>query len=187
MKIITFRLENIIIMWYSEFMTSKIESLQIEIFNESYKNFEKGLNVHAFYKLSNHDLGQDLVQETFMKTWKFLVGGGEVEKMKAFLYHILNNLIIDEYRKKKPISLDDLFEKGYEHPDIKYTKSDNHMDGECAMNFISKLPKNYQKIMQMRFVDELSLDEISKITKKSANSIAVTIHRGLKKLKTFCE
>lgn len=32
--------------------------------------------------------------------------------MKAFPYHVLNNLIVDEYRKRKTASLDDLLEKG---------------------------------------------------------------------------
>lgn len=168
-------------------MTSKIESLQQEIFADSYKNFEKGLNLHAFFKLNNHALGEDLVQETFMKTWVFLVKGGEVEKMKAFLYHVLNNLIIDEYRKNKSSSLDELLEKGYEPGGNQYTESYNHMDGARAVQYINKLPENYQAIMKMRFVEELSLAEIAEKTGKSSNSIAVLIHRGLEKLKDFCE
>lgn len=51
------------------------------------------------------------------------------------------------------------------------------------MSFIKHLPKNYQGIMKLRFIDELSLEEISDITKKSTNSVAVSIHRGLEKLK----
>jgi RNA polymerase sigma-70 factor (ECF subfamily) len=166
-------------------MTSKIEVLQQEIFTDSYKNFSKGLNIHAFFKLNNHALGEDLVQETFMKTWNFLVKGGEVDKMKAFLYHVLNNLIIDEYRKNKNSSLDDLLEKGYEPRSDEHVVSTNQMDGARAMRFINKLPENYQVIMKMRFVEELSLEEISKISGKSANSVAVIIHRGLEKLKTY--
>ena len=168
-------------------MTLKIESLQREIFNDCYRNFEKGLNLHAYFKLNNQTLGEDLVQETFLKTWKFLVCGGEIEKMKAFLYHILNNLIIDEYRKNKNMSLDDLLEKGYEPEDNQHSKSLNQMDGERAMGFICKLPENYQAIMTMRFIEELSLEEIAKKTNKTSNSIAVTIHRGLEKLRAFCE
>jgi len=40
-------------------------------------NYEKGLNSHAFFKVSSHAVGEDLVQETFMKTWKYLIKGGE--------------------------------------------------------------------------------------------------------------
>ena len=167
-------------------MTRKLESLQQEIFTNCYQNFNKGLNLHAFFKLNNHALGEDLVQETFMKTWKFLVGNNKIEKMKAFLYHILNNLIIDEYRKKKSSSLDDLVEKGCEPGDEQYVKSVNQMDGGRAMGFICKLPINYQKIMNLRFVEELSLVEIVKLTGKTPNSVAVSMHRGLEKLKTFC-
>ena len=65
----------------------------------AHNDYEKGLNARAFFKLSNHETGEDLVQHTFMKTWIYLVKGGKIEIMKAFLYHILNNLIVDEYRK----------------------------------------------------------------------------------------
>lgn len=40
--------------------------------------------------------------------------GGKIDAMKAFLYHILNNLIVDEYRKRKTVSLDLLLEKGFD-------------------------------------------------------------------------
>ena len=71
----------------------------------AHSDYEKGLNARAYFKVSNRELGEDLVQQTFMKTWIYLTKGGEVKNMKAFLYHILNNLIIDEYRKKKAFSL----------------------------------------------------------------------------------
>ena len=167
-------------------MTPKPESKLQDILTLAHKDFEKGLNLHAFYKLNSHYLGEDLVQETFAKTWSFLVKGGEIEKMRAFLYHILNNLIIDEYRKKKNLSLDDLLEKGYEKEGEEENLV-NVLDGARAMLLIKELPKNYQKIMHMRFVDELSLEEIAEKVGKSSNSIAVTIHRGVEKLRKLCQ
>ena len=41
----------------------------------AHTNFAKGLSVHAFYKLHDRAVGQDLVQDTFMKTWMYLVRG----------------------------------------------------------------------------------------------------------------
>ena len=163
-------------------MPRKIESLQEEIFAEAYKDFENGLKLHASFKVNNRALGEDLVQDTFLKTWDFLVKGGEITKMKAFLYHVLNNLIIDEYRKKKSSSLDDLLEKGFE-PSDDQENFFNKIDGAKAMILIHKLPKGYQKTMTLRFVEELSIKEIAKLIGKSSNSVAVQIHRGLEKLK----
>ncbi|MBP9814384.1 RNA polymerase sigma factor SigW, partial [Candidatus Woesebacteria bacterium] len=47
----------------------------------------------------------------------------------------------------------------------------------------SKLPPTYRKVMRMRYVQDLSLQEISLITGQSKNTVAVQIHRGTEKMK----
>lgn len=156
------------------------------IFNEAHHNFEKGLNAHAFFKTHDHKIGEDLVQETYMKTWKYLVQGGKIETMKAFLYHILNHLIIDEYRKKKSYSLDFLIEKGFDPITTNQSKNlFDILDGKNAMLLISKLPQTYRSVMRMKYIQDLSLLEISLITSQTKNATAVKLHRGLEKLKVL--
>jgi DNA-directed RNA polymerase specialized sigma24 family protein len=41
----------------------------------------------------------------------------------------------------------------------------------------------YQKVMRMRYMQDLSLAEMSLVTGQSRNTIAVQLHRGLAKLK----
>ena len=36
----------------------------------AYHDYSKGLNLRAYFKVHNHELGEDLVQDTFAKTWK---------------------------------------------------------------------------------------------------------------------
>jgi len=164
-------------------MTPKETKKLQGVLTVAHNDYEKGLNARAFFKLSNHELSDDLVQNTFLKTWSYLVKGGKIILMKAFLYHILNNLIIDEYRKHKTSSLDVLLEKGFE-PSVENQNSFlNVMDGKSAFLLIALLPKKYIKIMRMRFIQDLSLKEISLITGQSKNSIAVQVHRGLNKLR----
>ncbi|MDO8575235.1 MAG: RNA polymerase sigma factor [bacterium] len=151
----------------------------------AYHDYEKALNSYAYFKVSDHSLGEDLVQDTFMKMWNYLQKGGEVLQMKSFLYHILNNLIIDNYRKNKSFSLDLLLDNGYE-PNINNDDSEkmlDFLDGESAIKLIRKLPKKYIKIMQMKYEKNLSLSEISKLTLTSNSTAAVQLHRGLDKLK----
>ena len=87
---------------------------QQAILSIAHHDYEKSLTVHAFFKTNNQTTSDDLVADTFLKTWKYILKGGKIEIMKAFLYHVLNNLIIDEYRKKKTTSLDSLLEQGFE-------------------------------------------------------------------------
>src|SRR3989338_3655170 len=151
-----------------------LEKTRLEsILTLAHHDYEKGLNSRAFFKGSNRELGEDLVQQTFMKTWIYLVKGGKIEVMKAFLYHVLNNLIVDEYRKRKTTSLDILIEKGVE-PSIDNSKRlFNVLDGKAALLLIARLPVAYQKVMRMRYVQDLSLKEMSLITGQSQNTIAV--------------
>ncbi len=153
------------------------------ILTVAHQDFEKGLNARAYFKVHDHSIGEDMVQTTFLKTWKYLVKGGKIDIMRAFLYHILNNLIIDEYRKKKAVSLDVMIEKGFEPAQAETVNLVDMLDGKKAMLLIAQLPLKYQKVMRMRYVQDLSLEEMSLITGRSKNSIAVEAYRGLEKLK----
>jgi RNA polymerase sigma-70 factor (ECF subfamily) len=164
------------------YMTALEQETQRGLLTEAHHDFQVGLNLHAFYKVNNHALGEGLVQDTFTKTWSYLLKGGKIEIMKAFLYHILNNLIVDEYRKHKTISLDVFLEKGFE-PNSGSQNILDILDGKAALLLIQRLPLAYQKIMRMKYVQDLSLKEISLITGQSKNAIAVQTHRGLAKLK----
>lgn len=155
------------------------------ILTAAHRNYEKKLTVHAFFKLHNRATSQDLVQDTFIKTWAYLVKGGKIHLMKPFLYHVLNQLIIDEYCKHKTLSLDVLLEKGFE-PGFDHSEHiSNVFDGKKAVLLIKYLPTKYEKIMHMRYIQGLSLKEISLITGQSKNSVSVQAHRGLAKLRVL--
>lgn len=164
-------------------MTKKQETQQQALLTLAHRDYEKGLNLYAFFKVHNHALGEDLVQDTFVKTWSYLVKNGKIDLIKAFLYHVLNNLIVNEYRKHTPISLDILFEKGFEPSDDRPGHMFNILDGKATVLLIQRLPEKYRRVMRMRYVQDLSIKEMSLITGQSKNTIAVQVHRGLKKLK----
>jgi len=164
-------------------LSKRKETQQKAVLTAAHRDYAKGLNAHAFFKIHNHAMGEDLVQDTFMKTWSYLVKGGKIDIMKAFLYHILNNLIVDEYRKRKTTSLDVLIEKGYTPGKDYSERLVNALDGKAALLLIQRLPERYKKVMRMRYIQDLSLAEMSLITGQSKNTIAVQLHRGLEKLK----
>ncbi len=166
-------------------MTPKQEAVRHAAFTLAHQDFEDGLNKHAYFKLNNHALGEDLVQDTFIKTWKYLLRGGKIDVMKAFLYHVLNNLIVDEYRKKKFSSLEGLMDKGFEPSSKSSGRFFDILDRKAGLLLIARLPVAYQKVMRMRYVQDLSLEEISLVTGQSKNAIAVQAHRGLEKLKVL--
>ena len=164
-------------------MTTKQRKEQESMLSMAHHDFAKGLNSRAYFKVHDHSISDDLVQDTFMKTWIYLVRGGKIDVMKAFLYHVLNHLIIDGYRKHKTSSLDVLLENGFEPSTGNSESLLNALDGKAAILMIQRLPFKYQKIMRMKYIQLLTLKEMSLITGESQNSIAVQTHRGLEKLK----
>lgn len=169
-------------------MTEKQEAKQQAILTKAHQDYEKGLNSHAFFKVHSHTIGEDLVQDTFLKTWSYLLKGGKIEMMKAFLYHILNNLIVDEYRKRKTTSLDVLLEeKGYE-PSADYSERlFNILDGKKAVLLIQRLPIKYREVMRLKYTQGLSLKEMATKIGQTKNTTAVQLHRGLRKLGVLYE
>lgn len=164
-------------------MASKKEIRMRTMFNDAHHSYKKGLNARALFKVHDLATSEDLVQDTFMKTWAYLVRGGKIDVMKAFLYHVLNHLIVDEYRKRKTLSLDVLVEDGFEVSVDDSEHLFDVLDGKVALLLIRRLPDTYQKVMRMRYIQDLSLKEIAVLTGQTKNTVAVQVHRGLQKLK----
>ncbi|HEY0908054.1 MAG TPA: RNA polymerase sigma factor [Candidatus Paceibacterota bacterium] len=157
------------------------------LLNQAHTTFKKDLQRYALSKIGNKALSEDLVQDTFVKTWAYLAKGGKILFMRAFLYRILNNLIVDEYRKRKTVSLDAMFNDGFEPAVDDAEALMDAADGKRALEVVNELPEKYQSVMSMRFEKDMSLEEISAVTGQSKNSITVQVHRGLKKIKSIYE
>ncbi len=137
----------------------------------------------CFFKVHDRELAKDILQETFVRTWDYIYKGKTILNMRAFLYRTLNNLVIDEYRKKKAISLDYLDEEGFNPEAPEGISANDRFEGVRAMKLLDDLPSPYKEAVYMRFVSGLELWEISEITGESENTVSVHVHRGLKKLK----
>jgi len=156
-----------------------------QVLTQAHDDFSRGLSRYAHLKIYDIATGDDLVQTTFMKTWQYLQKTGKIELMRSFLYHVLNLLIIDEYRKKKTVSLDLLTEEGLELEAINSENIYNVIDGKALALLIQKLPEKYRSAITMRYTNDLSLKEMSVITNKSQNTMSVQVHRGLTKLRAL--
>lgn len=156
-----------------------------ESYLKAYDAYSADLLRHAIIKTSNEDTAKDLVSETFLKTWEF-VQKEKVRNMRALLYKILNNLIIDYYRQKsKPlVLLDDLPESAEPvSPTNLQGELEVRLAAETARSYLALLPAEHREIFNLRFVDGLSAKEIGEATGKSVTNIYVIIHRGMKLLK----
>lgn len=128
------------------------------------------------------------MQETFLRTWEYLRKGNTAQNMKALLYRIANNLIIDTYRRdslRKEESLEKLHEdSGFDPPDPAQSPM-RDMEGSQVIETIDAIPEPYRTAIVMRYIDGLSPKDIGELLSVSANVVSVRIHRGVEHLKSI--
>ncbi len=151
-------------------------------FLKAYEELSDAIFRHCFFRVSDRDVATDMTQDTFVKTWQAIEKGQQIENLRAFLYKVASNLVIDYYRKKKEISLDMLKEKGFD-PVKEGKEPMDFMDLKLALKELDRLPEKYRQAVTMRYIEDMSVGEIADILGESENVVSVHIHRGLKELK----
>lgn len=174
-----------------------MESRDEKAFLEAFGANADALFRHALFRISDRERAYDLTQDTYLKAWDFIVKGGTVKQHKSFLYRILHNLIIDEYRKKRSSSLDELLENETTAPalEAKLSEGSVHETEElldertlldAIHSHIPELPEQYRTVLTLRFIDGFSTGEIAETVGVSENVVSVRVHRGIAKLRTLC-
>lgn len=136
---------------------------------------------HCFFRVYDKEQAREIMQEAFTKSWTYVASGKKVKHLRALVYRIANNLIIDIARKKKEASLEYLMENGFA------PRADGEIetqtDAALAIAQLSNVSEEYRDIIYMRYVDGLKPKEISEIMGISANHVSVRLHRGMAQLR----
>ena len=152
-------------------------------FTDAYDAYSDAIFRYCYYRVFDRDKAKDYVQETFCRVWKYLVGGSKIDNIRPFLYKTANNLIIDESRKKKAISLDQVMEKGFS-PGVDFReKQQDYLTGKEIIAAIHGLEEKYKEVLLLKYVEDLSAKEIASVTGETEDNVYVKIHRGLQKVK----
>ncbi len=174
--------------------TNDTAESQEERFLKAFEEYSDALFRHAAMRISNREKSIDAVHDTFTKVWSYVRAGHEIDSYRSFLYKVLNNLIIDEYRKHKEASLDALLaEPGIDEgsfPELSESTVEAlaaTIDGRKAFDLLKELPEEYREVLVFRFVDELGPKEIGELIEESENVVSVRIHRALKLLRNKIE
>ncbi len=153
-------------------------------FIDAYDLYAEAIYRHCLFRLYSKEKAEEMMQEAFMKTWQYLAKGNQVENIRAFLYRVTNNLIIDYSRKKREDSLEMLMEM---HPDFEPSTNptpqfDNTLMVQTVFEEMKKLSAEMRQIITMRHVDDLDPKEIGEILGISPNNVSVRINRALRQL-----
>lgn len=146
---------------------------------------------YLLYLTSNRELAEDLFQETWMRV---LVRGAQFKgesRFDTWLYTIARNLVIDVRRKRTMLSLEELCEaseddRGLEVASDDPTPFENYRrseDGERLAAALLTLDPLHREVLVLRFHEELSLEEIARVTSAPLSTVKSRLYRGLASLK----
>lgn len=159
------------------------EKEQKKHFLSLYEKHSDELFRYSFFKTGSREQSLEIVQEVFLKVWVSLQNGTIMDNPKAFLYAATRNAITDWYRRKKPISLDDLHEIGFDAPMEEEARNTDRLEAERILEKAAKLEDKYREVIVLRFVNDLSVTEIAELLGEKENNISVRLHRALEKLR----
>lgn len=131
---------------------------------------------YCYFKLYDKQLAQDITQETFLR---FLRQDLSLDNHKElpYLYTIAKNLCVDYFRKKTVGSLEDATEEATYNPTEDWI---NHL---TLKSIISRLPQEEQELIFLRYVNELGVATICRITGFSRFAVYRRLSKVLKRLK----
>lgn len=159
-----------------------------QAFIAAYEQHSDELFRFCFYRVYNRELARDLLQETFTRVWRYLADGGDIQNFRAFLYQTARNLIIDNSRRHKEQSLDQLQEEqGFQPAVNDQARLEANIELSRLSEIIKQLDPPYQEAVMLRYASGLKPKEIAEITGESVNVISVRIHRGAKQLRKLMQ
>ncbi len=168
---------------------------KIEIFEKEFLPHIEALKTFAFYLTYDEEEANDLVQDTYLKAFRFIEKYDKGTNAKAWLFKILKNAYINNYRKKskQPDKVDfeevvnyhesdDLSQNQYSH--LKEEIVENMMGDEIT-RALNALPPEFRTVILLADVEDFSYKEMAKILDIPVGTVRSRLFRARNMLKDF--
>ena len=165
-----------------------------EIFEEELLPHIDALKTFAYHLALNEADANDLVQETYLKAYRFIDKYEQGTNAKAWLFKILKNAYINEYRKKskRPNQVDyeeiSTFHDGESKSLTSYfdLREDlfGNLMGDEITRAIDTLPEDYSSVILLCDIEGFTYEEIAKIIEVPIGTVRSRLFRARNLLKT---
>lgn len=136
------------------------------------------------YRTVLQDVAEDLTSEVFLNAWKTIDRYEERgHTFRAWLLRLAHNEVIDFYRTRKqdkPLPEHEARMPLLGGPDL---LAELKADRADLLRAVRRLPDEWQQLVLLRFVEELSFEEIGTVLGKSSNACRQMQHRVLARLR----
>lgn len=135
---------------------------------------------YCYFKLCDRQLAQDITQETFLRYYSRNIRLDSSKEL-AYLYTIARNLCADAFRHKPLFPLADADEA------VSPDATEALVDSLTLQNALEKLTREQQELLFLRYVNELPIASICKMTGMSRFAVYRRLSKAVKQLKETLE
>jgi len=172
----------------------RLKNRDREAFVRVYDENVREINRFVYFKVGNQEEANDLTSVIFLKAWHHIQNKTleDAKTLRALLYKIARTSIIDYYResgRKTTTSLNDernpidMIDEAIDPQ----ARLDSATNLELIMRQLPRLKEEYREVIIMRFINDLSLEEIVEITGKNKGNVRVLLHRSLNALRELID
>jgi RNA polymerase sigma-70 factor (ECF subfamily) len=166
-----------------------------ELLDRLIVQYQHRLLRYLLFLTGNRDVAEDLFQETWMRVLTRGTQYNGAARFDTWLFTIARNLLIDLRRKRTMASLEEMCEmdgedRALEIPSEEPTPFDLYRireNGQRVTEALLTLDPLHREVIVLRFHEELSLEEISQVTRSPLSTVKSRLYRGMASLKPRIE
>lgn len=145
--------------------------------------YQERLYYHIRRMLQDHDDTDDVLQNTFVKVHRGIEGFREQSGLYTWMYRIATNEALSFLQARKRKSTQSLDDDKVLQERI---TGNVFFDGDAAqaklLTALQTLPDKQKAVFNMRYYDEMSYEEMSKVTGTSVGALKASYHHAAKKV-----
>jgi len=154
----------------------------VSAFDEIMIRYERQIYRVCYRFVGNRDDARDLAQDVFVKAFEHLSTFRRESSLKTWLYRIAMNHCINHVKKYSHEFVEVDEQTGSVPPSIQ-----SHLEAEEQRDqfrrLIKRLPPKQKAILELRINEQLSYDEIAKMSGRSVSTIKASVFFALEKLR----
>lgn len=148
--------------------------------------YQSRLYWHIRRLIVQHDLAQDVLQDTFIKAFQNFAQFKNDSQLYTWLYRIATNEALQQLAKMKKMQKAD---EDAEHHMQRLVADNAEHDAEEIQILLQKaiqtLPEKQKLVFNIRYYDELPFEEISKILEMSVSTCKTNYHYAKEKIENY--
>lgn len=156
-------------------------------FQRLLKEYERPLYSLIRSIVLDHDDANDVLQNTFVKVFRYLHQFKGDSKLFTWTYRIATNEALSFVKSKAKISK--LTSEDLQSRLIDNLESDPYFDGDAIQiklqKAVASLPEKQQLVFKMRYFEDLKYEDISEILNTSVGALKASYHHASKKVQIF--